>query len=124
MNGTADPLLPYRGGEVGLRHERGRVISTDETLALLRRVNGCTGAAQTERLPDLDPSDGSDVTTERWDTCSSGAPVVLYRVEGGGHRIPRRGEGPRPVIDRLLGRTNRDFEAAEAIWTFFKDKTR
>src|SRR5262249_6438217 len=73
MNGTADPLLPYRGGEVGLRHQRGRVISTDETLALLRQVNGCTGAAQTERLPDLDPGDGSDVTTERWTTCSSGA---------------------------------------------------
>jgi poly(3-hydroxybutyrate) depolymerase len=49
---------------------------------------------------------------------------VLYRIEGGGHRIPRRNEAARPVIDRLLGRPNRDFEAAEAIWSFFKDKMR
>ena len=52
------------------------------------------------------------------------APVVMYRIEGGEHRIPRRNVGPRPVIDRLLGPANHDFEAAEAIWSFFNDNRR
>jgi poly(3-hydroxybutyrate) depolymerase len=49
--------------------------------------------------------------------------VVLYRIEGGGHRIPSRDEGV-PVVDVLLGRANHDFDAAEAVWSFFKDKKR
>lgn len=124
MNGTADPLVPFAGGAVGFRGERGRVLSTDETVALLRRANGCAGDADLTRLPDVNPDDGSSVTVERWTQCSTGAPVVLYRIDGGGHRIPRLHERPRPVIDRLLGRANHDFEAADTIWEFFKDKKR
>jgi polyhydroxybutyrate depolymerase len=124
MNGTADPLVPYGGGGVGLRGERGRVLSTDETMAFLRNANGCTDAAKLDHLADADRNDGSNVTIASWTNCASGAPVVLYRIDGGGHRIPRRDEGPRPVIDRLLGRANHDFEAAEAIWSFFRDKKR
>ena len=124
MNGTADPLMPYGGGSVGLRGERGRVLSTDETMAFLRKVDGCSEEGSHERLADIDANDGSTVTVVRWTNCTSGAPVVLYRIDGGGHRIPRRNEGPRPVIDRLFGRTNRDFEAADAIWSFFADKKR
>jgi polyhydroxybutyrate depolymerase len=124
MNGTADPLVPYGGGGVGFRGERGRVLSTDETMAFLRKVDGCTHAAKLDHLADVDPSDGSSVTIASWTNCASGAPVVLYRIDGRGHRIPRRNEGARPVIDGLLGRANHDFEAAEAIWSFFKDKKR
>jgi polyhydroxybutyrate depolymerase len=124
MNATADPLVPYRGGEVGFRGERGRVLSTDETMSLLRNVNGCSGQSKTDTLPDTDPTDGSTVAVISWTDCSSHAPVVLYQISGAGHRIPHRHEGARPVVDRLLGRANRDFEAAEAIWSFFKDKRR
>ena len=123
MNGTADPLVPYGGGSVGYFGRRGDVISTDATLAKLRAFNNCAGEAAIARLPDLDPGDGSNVTVFTW-SCASGAPVVLYRVEGGGHRIPQRGGRVRPVIDRLLGRENHDIDAAEAVWTFFKDKQR
>jgi polyhydroxybutyrate depolymerase len=123
MNGTADPLVPYAGGSVGYFGRRGDVLSTDATLTKLRVLNDCPGEATTTRLPDLDPNDGSNVTVYTW-SCASGASVVLYRVEGGGHRIPQRSGGARPVIDRLLGRENHDLDAAEAIWTFFQDKRR
>ena len=122
INGTADPLVPYRGGGVGFAGRRGDVISTDDTVARLRRFNGCNDSAKTERLPDLAPDDGSTVTVTRWLDCSSRAPVVLYRVNGGGHRIPSRNGSPKPVIDRLLGTENHDFDAPEAIWAFFRDK--
>jgi polyhydroxybutyrate depolymerase len=124
MNGTADPLVPYGGGGVGFRGERGRVLSTDETMAFLRNANGCSDLVRFDHLADVDRNDGSNVTIASWTNCASGAPVVLFRIDGGGHRIPRRNEGPRPVIDRLLGRANHDFEAAEAIWSFFRDKKR
>jgi len=124
MNGTADPLMPFGGGEVGLRYQRGQVISTEATMALLRKIDGCADTPSIEHLPDTDPSDGSNVTVESWTNCSSGAPVVLYQVDGGGHRVPRRNQPARPVMDRTLGKANGDFEAADAIWAFFKDKTR
>lgn len=120
MNGTADPLVPYAGGQ--LAFGEGRVLSTNATLRFVRKVNGCTGTANVRRLPDLDPSDGSRVIVASWTDCSSAAPVVLYRIDGGGHRIPSRGEGA-PFAD-VLGRLNHDFEAANAMWSFFKDKSR
>lgn len=122
INGTADPLVPYRGGGVGFGGRRGQVISTDETMARLRRINGCAADKRVERLPDIAPRDGSTVTIESWTNCASGAPVVLYRVDGGGHRIPSKDGIPRPMIDRMLGKENHDFDAAEVIWAFFRDK--
>lgn len=124
MNGTADPLVPYAGGEVGRFTRGGSVLSTDATLALLRNFNGCSGASEQQTLPDLDTNDGSKVTIERWTRCASGAPVVLYRIDGGGHRIPHRNGRWTPILDRLLGRENRDFSGAEGIWEFFRDKRR
>jgi polyhydroxybutyrate depolymerase len=123
INGTADPLVPYGGGGVGFAGRRGNVLSTDATMARLRRFNGCTDEARTERLFDFDPADGSTVTVNSWTSCASGAPVVLYRVDGGGHRIPQRQKRNFQVIDRMLGRENHDFDAAEVIWAFFRDKT-
>jgi polyhydroxybutyrate depolymerase len=121
MNGTADPFVPFYGGD--LPFGSGRVLSTDATVRFLRKVNGCTEAAKVDALPDVDANDSSHVTLTSWTTCSSAAPVLLYKVEGGGHRIPSVGRGV-PFADVLLGKLNHDFEAAEAIWSFFKDKTR
>jgi polyhydroxybutyrate depolymerase len=122
INGTADPLVPYKGGGVGFAGRRGNVISTDATMARLRRFNGCSDAAKTERLPDIDFSDGSTVTVNSWTDCTSGAPVVLYRVDGGGHRIPHKNGTPMPMIDRMLGKENHDFDSPEVIWAFFRGK--
>ena len=121
MNGTADPLVPYAGG--ALAFGEGYVISTNATMRFMRRVNGCSDNASVDRLPDLDPTDGSRVVVTSWTECASGASVVLYRIEGGGHRIPSRGEGV-PLADAVLGRLNHDFEAAQAMWSFFRDKSR
>jgi polyhydroxybutyrate depolymerase len=121
MSGTADPFMPYGGGQIAFGS--GRVLSIKETVKLLRDVNGCTDAAKPNRLPDIDRNDGSQVIVESWADCTSAAPVVLYRIEGGGHHIPRRREG-MPFVDIVLGKSNHDFDAAEAIWSFFKDRSR
>ena len=121
INGTADPLVPFRGSSISLAGVR--VPSNDETIRFIRKVNGCSEAARLDKLPHSDSEDGSNVVIASWTTCSSAAPVVLYRVEGGGHRIPSRSEGV-PFLDVVLGKLNHDFETADVIWSFFKDRTR
>jgi polyhydroxybutyrate depolymerase len=121
MNGTEDPFVPYAGGQVVMRG--GVVLSTDQTINFLRGVNGCTTAARSHELPDVDRNDGSNVVVTSWSNCSSAAPVVLYRIEGGGHRIPNA-EAGISVLDVVLGRMNHDFDAAEAAWSFFKGRKR
>jgi polyhydroxybutyrate depolymerase len=121
MNGTADPIVPYQGG--GLAFGAGDVLPTEEMLSFFRRVNRCAEAAKVGGLPDVDRDDGSYVTIASWTSCPSAAQVMLYRIEGGGHRIPSHRED-WPVADVVLGRMNHDFEAADAIWSFFKDKRR
>jgi polyhydroxybutyrate depolymerase len=120
INGTADPLVPFLGRKVSFAGKR--LPSNDETIEFLRNVNGCTGTAKIDRLPPRHGYDVSAVVIASWTSCSSGAPVVLYRIEGGGHRIPSRGEGV-PFLGVVLGKMNHDFQATEVIWDFFKDKT-
>jgi polyhydroxybutyrate depolymerase len=119
MNGTADPLAPFDGGKQPL--SGGQALSTDATISFMRKVNGCTDAVKRVDLPDADPNDDTRVTVASWTTCSSRAPVVLYRIAGGGHRVPSLAPGV-PLVEPLVGKLNRDFDAAEAIWSFFKDK--
>jgi polyhydroxybutyrate depolymerase len=121
MNGTADPFVPFEGGQVVLRG--GVVLSTDQTVSFLRKVNACADRTQVTELPDIDRNDGSSVVITSWTSCSSAAPVVLYRIEGGGHRIPNPDTGVS-ALDLVLGRMNHDFDAAEAIWSFFKTRKR
>jgi polyhydroxybutyrate depolymerase len=114
INGTSDPMVPYVGGSVGLWGGRGEVWSVEQTAELFVHRNGCRpGAAQP--LPHRDPDDGTSVTRFTWSGCRTGKPVTLYRIEGGGHQIA----GRRAFLPMMLGRSNRDFSAAEAILSAF-----
>jgi polyhydroxybutyrate depolymerase len=64
MNGTADPFVPFEGGQVVLRG--GVVLSTDQTIRFLRNVNGCDDGAQLTQLPDINHDDGSRVVITSW----------------------------------------------------------
>jgi polyhydroxybutyrate depolymerase len=114
INGTADPMVPYAGGGVGLGGGRGEVWSVERTANLFARLDRCGG--QIERpLPDRDPSDGTSVTRVAWDGCSPGTSVTLYRVEGGGHSLP----GRPSLAPRLLGLTNFDISGPAVILDAF-----
>jgi polyhydroxybutyrate depolymerase len=51
-----------------------------------------------------------------------GREVVLYRVNGGGHRLPGQTPDMRfpRIVGMLLGPQNRDIDGAEIIWEFFR----
>lgn len=115
MNGTDDPLVPYRGGDIALFGKtRGSVVSTDETLRFWAVELKC-GPPVESSLADADPSDGTSVTLTRR-MCGRGSVLALYRVQGGGHAWPG---GWAYLPEGIIGRTSRDISACDVIWEFF-----
>jgi polyhydroxybutyrate depolymerase len=121
MNGTADPLVPFEGGKGASHYAVDGFWSTSATLAFWRRVNGCkTEDAAVTDLGDRDPDDQSTVTRIESD-CPQARDVVLYRVNGGGHRMPGAFSDARfpRIATAFLGPQNHDIDGAETIWAFF-----
>lgn len=115
-NGTADPLVPYAGGEVrAFGRLRGAVFSTDETIA---RWRGWVGARQDARqvaIPDRDPHDGTRATLATWEA-TRGAAVARLRIDGGGHAWP----GGRQYLPAArIGPVSRDLDLVPLLFDFF-----
>jgi polyhydroxybutyrate depolymerase len=119
MNGTDDPLVPWKGGQVKfLWREMGEVLSTENSVRFWVEHNKCFEKPVTETLPDTDPEDDSRVKVVTYKNKEDNIEVVLYAIVGGGHNIPG---GKTPDISFLLGNKNNDINAAEVIWKFFKN---
>jgi polyhydroxybutyrate depolymerase len=115
VNGTADPINPFAGGDVMLgSFNVGPVYSSRETAEYWAKLNGVTGAPQVKRLPKKNASDPMYVEEMSWS--APGKPsVVLYAVHGGGHVVPQRTQQAWGG----LGRQTTDLDAPAAIWEFF-----
>lgn len=114
MNGTADRVNPFNGGEVSLLGlgSRGRVMSTHETARMFVRRNGLPQAGITEQV------DETRVLVTQW--LAAGKPSVkLYALQGGGHTLPQ----PRYKFPVILGKTHMDFNGPRAIWSFFQSQS-
>jgi polyhydroxybutyrate depolymerase len=114
--GTADPIVPYGGGEVKvLWMGRGSVTGAPQTAAAWAKRAGCGLVASETPLAAV-VADGTSVRRIEYPGCASGARVVLYRVEGGGHAWP----GGLPYLgERMIGKTSRNLDACDAIWEVF-----
>ncbi len=118
MNGDLDPVNPWGGGDVELwpvLGNRGPVLSAEDSAAYFCGLAGLGGAAVAFQYPDVDGGDGSVVVRKVWSEAGKKR-VGLYGVMGGGHGIPH----PQMYGRRLLGNSNRDINAAEEIWKFFR----
>lgn len=113
MNGTADRVNPFNGGEVSLLGlgSRGRVLSTHETARMFVRRNGLPQAGITEQVED------TRVLVTQW-RAEGKPPVLLYAVQGGGHTLPQS----RFKFPFILGSTHTDFNGPQAIWSFFESQ--
>jgi len=117
FNGTADPLVPYNGGQITVfRRQRGAVLSTNETIRIWRRKNRCSPEAGVTELPDV-AADGTRVTKIEYSGCKNESKVILYRIAGGGHTWP---DGRQYLPVRRIGRTTRDINGCDEIWQFFQ----
>lgn len=119
INGIADPLVPWEGGEIVgiLGEQRGEVISTSETIKFWVTHNRCSSTPVITELPDKNPLDGTRVRREAYSKGREATEVILYAIEGGGHTWPG---GRQYLPERIIGKTSKDIDANEVIWNFFK----
>jgi polyhydroxybutyrate depolymerase len=114
MQGTADPLVPAQGGTV--LGERGTVLSVSATIQQWVALDGCPSPPATGNEPNT-ANDGTSVSYQIYSGCRNASAVALYLVEGGGHTWPG---GFQYLPVSLVGKTSRDIDAGEVIWTFFQ----
>jgi polyhydroxybutyrate depolymerase len=112
MQGTADPLMPYRGSADPSR--RGAVLSAERSAAFWAQIDGCGASPAETRLPERSSTDGTRIEQVSYSGCRSGHPVTLYRIRGGGHTWPGG-----PAAGTSVGRVSREIDATTAIWRFF-----
>jgi polyhydroxybutyrate depolymerase len=116
FQGTDDPLVPFDGGDVAWGN-RGKIISTAETVKKWMQRDGCAPIARTGMVPDNDPADGCRAEWSTWSSCRDGTEVTLYTLHGAGHTWPGGGQ----YLPRfLIGKVCRDIDATEVIWNFFR----
>ncbi|MCB9418301.1 MAG: esterase [Ardenticatenaceae bacterium] len=124
INGTADPLVPYDGGEVRVfdfGRSRGEVQSTDETIAHFRSHNGCELTPAIAQPVDDDPDDDKAVTIKTYTHCQANTDVILVKVEGGGHTWPG---GKQYLSQDRIGTVSQEINASELILEFFLNHPR
>ena len=125
MNGTADPLMPYKGGQVGKdKHARGAVLSTAESVDYWVKLDGTKSQPVVYRFPDVDPEEKSTVVRYSYTGGRDNTEVVLYEIVNGGHSEPSKREKYRWLYKHIAGNQNHDIEMADEVWGFFEDKSR
>lgn len=103
FHGTADPIVPYRGGR---SHSFDLPFPDIPTWAAeLARRNGC------DETPQPLPTRGA-VSGLRW---AGAAEVVFYTIAGGGHSWP----GGKPLPRIITGPTSQEIDATRVMWEFF-----
>jgi polyhydroxybutyrate depolymerase len=115
VNGTDDPLVPYKGGEVS--HRRGDVVpSATGSAKDWARLDGCAADPARDSLPPR-TTDGLETRREIYSGCRDHSEVALYSIIGGGHTWPG---GKQYLPQFIVGKTSRDIDANEIIWQFFQ----
>jgi len=115
--GTADPLIPFRGGKANLPDSKVELLSVDATLAAFGKAAGCGEGRSIVPFPDRDPRDGSRAYLDKLNSCR--APVEAVRIEGGGHAVPGHWSGAG-LDSSARGPRNGDVDSAKLIWDFFR----
>jgi polyhydroxybutyrate depolymerase len=118
INGTRDPVLPYEGGQIkNDDRELGSVMAVEEAINFWKKESLCDDKSTTRDIPNIDTFDETRSEKISYTNCKYGNKIVLITVTNGGHTWPggRQYEG-----QKAIGKTSRDFDAANEIWKFFK----
>jgi polyhydroxybutyrate depolymerase len=119
INGTEDPLVPWKGGTVG--HNRGKVRSGEATATFWVGANHASPQPLVKWLPDRDPRDGCEVETRVYAPLPGGAPVHFWILHGGGHLPPTRQKKSLGfLLRKFLGTPCREVEALDLTWDFMQ----
>ncbi|MBC7450918.1 MAG: hypothetical protein H7259_05470 [Cytophagales bacterium] len=110
FHGTHDRIMKYKGVK--------QCLGVEETVNLWVLRNHCKTPGDTIHIPDICPEDKSTVDLIKYSHSADGAEVWYYKIYKGGHTWPGGGKQ-----HKMMGRKNRDINASEAVWEFFKKFT-
>jgi len=113
--GTADPMIPYGGGNADLPDTKVALLSVEDTMAIFARAAQCGTTKTVTPFPRRDPKAETQAYLEKFNDCK--VPIELVRVEGGGHTVPGRWKGGER--GKTVGATNNDFDSTLLIWELF-----
>jgi polyhydroxybutyrate depolymerase len=105
IHGTQDNVT-YWQGDPNNNDGWGAYPSIPNTISFFTNMFGLTALSSTA-FPDIDPTDGSTVNSDKYTEFGSCAQVWLYTVDGGGHDWPG-----------AWG--NMDISASREAWLFFE----
>ena len=109
FHGTADPIVPYQHGGLGLFLPGVPVAGTEADLASWARLNRCRPVPRIRSI-------GTMVVRRTWPGCQAGSEVVLYTVLGGGHTWPG---SPVTLSAGTFGPTTQQIDATGLMLRFF-----
>lgn len=118
VNGTADPISPFHGGEVRTE-SAGRIGSVRSSLESARYFAGLIETSDAPVITLASSTAGSRIEISRW-SGSEGHQVVLVTVHGGGHTIP----GSPAAFPAEVGPVDRGFDSIAAAIDFFQTVSR
>ena len=120
MHGTADLIVPFKGGRSMVPDLKIDFPSARESIKLRTKTFGCEGSPEINELSDVNNEDNSTVTTERYMDCDANVEVVFYIINNGGHTwAGSPSESIPPGLEKMFGNINRDIKASHEIWKFF-----
>lgn len=120
LNGTADPLVPYAGGEIqllGLFYKGGHVISSTASAQYFADRNAIAGQPQINMTP---LGQGGRVEHRHWRSADGRTEVELVTLHGAGHGLPQ----PWARRPRLLGPSPMEPNGPALIWAFFERQSK
>lgn len=114
VHGTADPLVPFKGGAVRGRGGVSHAISANGMVDRWRSADRCQGDPSAQVLRGV----GDGTVVHRFDSavCAASTEVVFYQIDSGGHTWPG---GKQYLPKAAIGSTTRGLDASEAIAQFF-----
>ncbi|MDP3767278.1 MAG: hypothetical protein Q8S13_04635, partial [Dehalococcoidia bacterium] len=114
FHGTADAIVPFAGGPGGIpgfqtnfRLPIDDATPAEDVMSDWAQHDGCASGRQESQV-------SNQVRLIRYETCTDGAVVDLYAVDGGGHTWPDAVDIPG------LGKTTHEINATDLMWTFFQ----
>lgn len=114
IHGTADCAWPYEGGTPfcqGAPRFEGAYLAVERSMRVWQEINGCSAKYVVTALADRFDDD-TQVARLDWPQCK--APLVAYRIEGGGHTWPN---GFQYLATSRIGPVSKEL-TNEDIWAF------
>ena len=114
INGTADPLVKFDGGELLVgRKNHGKILPANETIRYWVEKSKCNLKPQEETIEK-----GQErMFKKTYSDCRFKNDLQQYAIEGAGHGIP----GSKQYLPEfVIGKMSAEFSGPDLVWEYFR----